>query len=201
VSARKPRLPGPRRLAVAGAAVLVLAAAARNSAAPPADAAAGLSAFETVRQVFQHPRCQNCHIPGDQPLQFDDGRPHGQNVQRGADGHGAPGLPCSTCHGTRNLPAGYGPAVPPGAPNWHLPPADRKMVFIDLKPGELCAAIKDPRRTGGKDLPAMMEHVAKDELVAWGWDPGQGRAPVPVSRADTVAAFKTWMDAGAPCPK
>jgi hypothetical protein len=182
------------------AAVGVLAAAARNGAAPPAGADSGLAAFETVRGVFQHPRCQNCHIPGDAPLQLDEGRPHGQEVVRGTDGHGAPGLPCSTCHGHKNPPASYGPSVPPGAPDWHLPPPERKMVFIGLSPGALCAAIKDPRVTGGRNLPAMLEHLAKDELVAWGWEPGAGRAPVPVPRADVVAAFKAWMDAGAPCP-
>ena len=35
--------------------------------------AAGVAAFATVQKVFQHPRCQNCHIPGDSPLQFDAG--------------------------------------------------------------------------------------------------------------------------------
>jgi hypothetical protein len=46
----------------------------------------------------------------------------------------------------------------------------------------------------------MLEHNAKDELVAWGWDPGVGRAPVPIPRAQFVESFRTWMDAGAPCP-
>ncbi|WP_150640883.1 hypothetical protein [Pseudomonas fluorescens] len=31
---------------------------------------AALAAFTTVQKVFQSPRCQNCHIPGDSPLQF-----------------------------------------------------------------------------------------------------------------------------------
>jgi hypothetical protein len=74
------------------------------------------------------------------------------------------------------------------------------MVFIRLTPAQLCATIKDPQKTGGKALPAMLDHVAHDDLVAWGWDPGAGRAPVPVPRAEVTAAFRTWMDAGAPCP-
>ena len=77
---------------------VALGAAARNQAAPKADTGSSLAAFETVRKVFQHPRCQNCHIPGDAPLQFDDGRTHGQNVKRGPDGQGAAGLPCAA-HG------------------------------------------------------------------------------------------------------
>jgi len=188
------------RTAIGFAALALVLGAARDQAAPPADAAAGLAAFETVRKVFQHPRCQNCHIPGDAPLQFDEGRTHGQNVKRGAGGQGAAGLPCATCHQSRNPPASYGANMPPGAPNWHLPPARTPMVFIALTPGQLCATIKDPARTGGKDLPAMLDHVANDPLVGWGWDPGAGRGPVPVPRAELTAAFRTWMDAGAPCP-
>jgi hypothetical protein len=181
---------------------MVLGAARRDEAAAPtpADATSGLRAFETVQKVFQHPRCQNCHIPGDGPLQFDDGRTHGQNVKRGPEGQGVAGLPCATCHQTKNLPASFGANMPPGAPNWHLPPARTPMVFIRLTPAQLCAMIKDPRKTGGKDLPAMLEHVVHDDLVGWGWDPGVGRAPVPVPRAELAAAFRTWMDAGAPCP-
>ena len=162
--------------------------------------AKGLGAFDTVRKVLQHPRCQNCHIPGDAPLQHDEGRPHGQSVVRGADGHGAAGLQCATCHGTANPPASYGANVPPGAPDWHLPPPEHKMVFIGLSGPALCALIKDPKATNGKDLPAMLEHVANDKLVAWGWEPGVGRQPVDVPHAEFVAAFREWMEKGAHCP-
>ena len=163
-------------------------------------AADALSAFAVVRSVFQHPRCQNCHIPGDSPLQSDAGLTHSQNVVRGADGRGAAAMECASCHRDQNLPVSYGDHVPPGAPNWHLPSPESKMVFIGLSPSELCRAIKERRTTGGKDLAAMLVHVRDDKLVAWGWAPGETRTVPPASRADTVAAFKTWMDAGAPCP-
>lgn len=91
-----------------------------------------LAAFATVQKVFQSPRCQNCHIPGDAPLQFDAGTPHAMAVVRGLDGKGAAGLPCSTCHGESNPPASYGPHMPPGAPHWSLPPATAKW------PGSAC---------------------------------------------------------------
>jgi hypothetical protein len=159
-----------------------------------------LAAFDTVQTVLQHPRCQNCHIPGDTPLQFDAGLTHAQNVKRGPDGKGAPGLPCSACHGEVNPPASYGAHMPPGATKWALPPPARKMVFINLPAAELCANLKDTRRNGGKDLAALLEHVSHDKLVLWGWDPGVGRAPVSVPHEQFVAAFKTWVDAGAPCP-
>ena len=84
--------------------------------ATPEERAQAVTAFATVQQVFQHPRCQNCHIPGDAPLQFDAGRTHMMDVKRGPEGHGAAGLPCTTCHGDANPPASYGPHAPPGAP-------------------------------------------------------------------------------------
>jgi hypothetical protein len=159
-----------------------------------------LAAFETVREVLQHPRCQNCHIPGDAPLQFDAGLVHAQNVQRGPEGKGAPGLACATCHGADNPPPSYGPNQPPGAPNWHLPPPEHRMVFIGLDSAALCAGLKDTKENGGKDLAALYKHVAEDALVLWGWDPGEGRAPVSVPHARFTAQFKVWADAGAPCP-
>jgi hypothetical protein len=163
--------------------------------------AAGLAAFDTIQAVLQHPRCQNCHIPGDAPLQFDEGVVHAQNVKRGPDGKGAQGMRCSTCHAERNPPASYGPHMPPGAPNWGLPPPARKMVFIGLSKADLCATIKDPRRNGGRNLAAVLEHVSRDRLVLWGWDPGVGRAPVTVPHDAFVAGVRTWIEAGAPCPE
>ena len=166
----------------------------------PDNRAAGIAAFATVQQVLQHPRCQNCHIPGDAPLQFDAGLPHQMRVVRGEIGMGGPGLPCSTCHNIANPPASFGPHAPPGAPTWRLPPPEQKMVFINLSAAELCATIKDPQRNGGKDFDALIHHVADDELVGWGWAPGGNRAPVPVPRAELVAKFKQWAAAGGPCP-
>jgi hypothetical protein len=177
-----------------------IAITAVSWSATPSTPEEGLAAFETVRAVLQHPRCQNCHIPGDAPLQFDAGTPHALNVLRGPAGKGSPGLACGTCHASANPPASYGANMPPGAPNWHLPPPERKMVFIGLSSGELCRVVKDPKKNGGKDFAALTEHVAHDKLVLWGWDPGVGRAPVSVPHAEFVEAFKTWIAAGAPCP-
>lgn len=176
------------------------AASVVGAATSSGDTTKGLVAFKTVQKVLQHPRCQNCHIPGEAPLQFDAGLTHAMNVQRGAEGKGAAGLPCATCHGSANPPASYGEHVPPGAPNWHLPPPERKMVFIHVSTRELCARLKDTTQNGGKDMAALIEHVDHDQLVLWGWNPGLGREPVSVPHAEFVAAFKTWADAGAPCP-
>src|SRR5450830_684421 len=80
----KPSYPSPVPLSIRAilAATLALGAGLNSGAIaqslPPSDGA--LRAFEIVRMVLQHPRCQNCHIPGDAPLQGDEGHPHNQNV-------------------------------------------------------------------------------------------------------------------------
>ncbi len=159
-----------------------------------------LAAFATVQKVFQHPRCQNCHIPGDSPLQFEAGTAHALGVVRGADGKGAAGLPCVTCHAEANPPASYGPHAPPGAPHWGLPPAAQKMAWIGLPAKELCEIIKDKERNGGRDFAALIKHVSEDQLVLWGWNPGGTRELVPVAHTEFVRQFKLWADAGGPCP-
>jgi len=90
--------------------------------------------------------------------------------------------------------------MPPGAPNWHLPPPEVKMVFIGLSAGDLCRTIKNPDKNGGRELADSLKHVSEDKLVLWGWNPGLGRAPVDVPHAEFVAAFRRWADAGGPCP-
>src|SRR5262249_26988602 len=129
------------------AAVLGRTALSADSAAPSPDRRqAALAAFSTVQKGLPHPRCHNCPIPGDAPLQFDAGLAPTQNVLRGQNGTGAPGLGCATCHGTVNTPASYGAHMPPGAPGWRLPPPNQKMVFIGLSASDLCATVKDPQR-------------------------------------------------------
>ncbi|XXY54643.1 hypothetical protein WME91_26275 [Sorangium sp. So ce269] len=166
----------------------------------PASREAGLAAFETVRGVLQHPRCQNCHPAGDVPLQGDEGRLHNQFVLRGPTGHGMAGAECTTCHGPTNPPNSFGMHVPPGvSKGWHMPPPEMKMVFVGVAPRALCEQVKDPARNGGKDMAALRVHL-EDPLVTWGWNPGAGRTPIPTPYAEFVAAWETWARAGAPCP-
>ena len=166
----------------------------------PEERAQAVTAFATVQKVFQHPRCQNCHIPGDAPLQFDAGRTHMMDVKRGPEGHGAPGLPCTTCHGDANSPATYGPHAPPGAPHWALPAPEHKMAWIGLSPNALCETIKSKRQNGGRNFAALIKHVSEDSLVLWGWHPGGTREPVSVPHDELVVKFKQWAAAGGPCP-
>lgn len=172
--------------------VVLLVACTPANAQP--DRSAGVAGFLTLYKVLEHPRCMNCHPNGDAPLQYDDSRIHGQNITRRSDKNG---LSCATCHRDHN---GTRLGQPPGAPNWHLPPVDVPMVFQGRTPKQLCEQLKDPKQTGGRDLAKLIDHVAHDELVAWGWNPGPGRAPVPIPRAEVVKAMQAWADAGAPCP-
>jgi len=174
----------------------VLACAAQTSAKP--DASTSSAAFLQFYRVLTSPRCQNCHSAGDAPLQGDDSHVHIQNVKRGADGRGVTAMRCDTCHQTVNLP---GEHMPPGNPKWALPPPQHKMVFAGRSPAELCQQIKEPKQNGERSLDQLLDHVANDDLVGWGWSPGDGRTLPPLSRPDTVAQMKIWIAGGAACPQ
>jgi hypothetical protein len=61
---------------------------------------------------------------------------------------------------------------------------------------EICAQIKDPARNGGKDMAALVRHMAEDSLVGWGWTPGPGRQPAPGTHAEFGALIRAWAEAG-----
>jgi hypothetical protein len=46
----------------------------------------------------------------------------------------------------------------------------------------------------------LQEHVAKDDLVAWGWNPGPGREPAPGSQESAGQLVQAWINSGAQCP-
>src|SRR5262249_9514346 len=150
--------------------------------------------FARVAQVLRNPRCLNCHPTTNSPRQGDDRHTHANLVRRGAEDRGVPGQLCSTCHQSENNPSSGGP----GRPNW--PPAPLSMGWEGLSDGDLFRALKDPRKNGGRDLAALIEHMEKDPLVDHGWDPGADRKPVPIPRAELVRDMETWSRAGAPCP-
>jgi hypothetical protein len=171
------------------------ALAAPESFAAIGDASARSAAmFTELGKVLTHPRCVNCHPAGDRPRQTDTGRPHQPPVWRGADGHGLPAMRCPICHGNAN----FEPGRMPGHPEWHLAP--REMAWEGKTLAEICAQIKDPARNGGRTLDMLHEHLAHDDLVAWGWSPGEGREPAPGTQAHLGELTKAWIDSGAACP-
>jgi hypothetical protein len=54
-------------------------------------------------------------------------------------------------------------------------------------------AIKDPKRNGGKSMEQLVEHMAEDTFVGWGWAPGAEREP-------GAWLIRAWVDSGASCP-
>jgi hypothetical protein len=153
-------------------------------------------AFLQVYKVFMSPRCMNCHPAGDVPLQGNDNHLHPQGVKRGGDGKGVYALKCANCHQSQNTP---GLNMPPGVPDWHLPPADMRMVFQGKTAHELALQIKDPKLNGGKSPHDLIEHM-KTDLVKWAWKPGDGRTTPPLSYTEFYDQFKLWIDKGAAAP-
>jgi len=185
--------------AVVASALLFLTAAGLRPQTTAASGGAsqrqeGLEAFRGIASVLRSPRCLNCHPTGNIPRQGDDRHPHSNLVRRGPDGKGVPGQVCSTCHQAENNAA----SGVPGKPNWHLAPLS--MGWEGLSDAQLCRALKDPRRNGGRDLKALEEHIGHDPLVAHGWDPGGARKAVPISHEEVVRLTETWVAAGGPCP-
>jgi len=157
--------------------------------------ARSIALFEEMSKVLRHPRCMNCHPAGDHPTQTDAMRPHQPLVVRGTDGHGAPGLPCATCHHAAN----FDPAGIPGHADWRLAPAS--MAWQGRSAAQICAQIKDRARNGNRDLAELIRHLSEDSLVGWAWSPGLGRTPAPGTQAQFGDLAKAWVETGAQCPR
>jgi hypothetical protein len=191
---RRGRLPA---LAV----TVFLAVAAAGVPTLGADRSESVIPFGRIVTVLQSPRCLNCHTDAAHafPRQGDDRHRHLFNVVRGEDGHGAAGLHCSTCHQDANNRA----SGVPGAPGWHLAPLS--MAWEGLSAGEICRAVLDPARNGGRDHAALADHFAHESLVSWAWAPGSdhnGRARTlpPMAHDEFNRTVERWLATGAACP-
>jgi hypothetical protein len=161
-------------------------------AAIPDPAERSRAIFVEAAKVLTHPRCMNCHPATDRPFQGNDKHPHQPVAMRNT--------PCVTCHTDRNFTlherASYRSI--PGHPRWMAAPIE--MAWEGKSVGEICRQIKDPDRNGGRNLSLVHEHLAHDDLVAWGWQPGVGRDPAPGSQALLGELIQAWIDTGAQCP-
>jgi hypothetical protein len=156
--------------------------------------------FNEMAKVITHPRCMNCHPAADRPLQGDDRHEHLPPVPRGDAGLGVAGLNCATCHTEKNFTLVGSSTYKsiPGHPRWQLAPIE--MAWEGKSLGQICRQIKDPARNGGRTLALLHEHLAKDDLVAWGWAPGDGREPAPGNQQQLGELTQAWIDSGAQCP-
>ena len=167
--------------------VMAAAAASGQQAAAPA------GPFDAIASVLTSPRCLNCH-QDQSPRQGDARTVHQPLVVRGKNDHGAPTLPCQTCHQTTNAALGF----VPGAPDWRLAPLS--MLWEGQTKEQICEQMKDPARNGGRHAgEEIIEHMKTDPLVLYAWTPGTGRSLPPLSHEEFVAALETWVKAGMPC--
>ena len=177
--------------------LIVLSFSSLPAVSPPSDAQkeTSLAAFNTVLKVLKDPRCMNCHPSDDRPRQGDDAHVHLFGVQRGKDDKGLPALRCNTCHQSENNTY----SNVPGAPAWHLAP--KSMAWQGLTDAQLGTVLLDKSKNGNRSVAKLVEHMIKDSLVQWAWQPGEGRKLPPVNQADFHAAVKIWAENGAHTPK
>ena len=187
----------PTLLVIGGALIMSSMAQDLNQKDPRKDD--GIRAFREVALVLTSPRCLNCHVPGNRPLQGDDNHVHNMRVTRGVDGKGGnPAMQCSNCHQDANVMTPHGP---PGAPGWRMPSASTPLVWQGLTAGQICQAVKDQKTNGEFSPERLVEHAATDHFIAWAWNPGPGRLPPPLSHEVFVQRIKEWVSAGLPCPE
>ena len=150
----------PRRLLMAAALLLAPAACSRPSTPERTQAVA---AFATVQRVFQHPRCQNCHILGDAPLQFDAGVPHALAVTRGPAW-----VPVGTALHLANgaafgaLYANLAPRLP--LPSWARGPAAALAEHLSTWP---LMGVSDSLHPARDDMPRLVASPRAFAQATW----------------------------------
>ncbi|HUO18096.1 MAG TPA: hypothetical protein VMX38_24185 [Verrucomicrobiae bacterium] len=162
----------------------------------------GLAAWQQVYSVLTHPRCINCHTATNYPEQGDDRHRHLFNVVRGPAGKGVPGLNCATCHQSANANS----TGVPGGHNWHLAPLSMKWQDTDdriLSSADVCRSLT---KNGGLNGSGILHHHEHEPLVLWAFQPGRRRdgterSVPPLTHEQFVAATRTWVGAGMPCPQ
>ncbi len=156
--------------------------------------------FLEAAKVIMSPRCMNCHPDSDSPTQGNDMHVHMPPVTRGAGGVGVAGNTCAACHTARNytLAAQASYHSIPGHIRWGMAPIE--MAWQGKSVGDICRQLKDPDRNGGRSLSLLHDHLASDDLVAWAWQPGEGRDPAPGSQDMLGKLIQAWIDTGAVCP-
>lgn len=178
---------------------------ARKETSTPATREAGLAAWKQVYSVLTHPRCINCHTATNYPQQGDDRHRHLFNVVRGPAGKGVPGLNCATCHQDANADS----AGVPGAYHWHLAPLSMKWQDPEdkiLSSAQVCQSLTDRAKNHNLDGSAILKHHQDEPLVLWAFQPGRrrdgsARSLPPLTHDEFVAATRTWVEAGTPCPQ
>jgi hypothetical protein len=74
------------------------------------------------------------------------------------------------------------------------------MAWQGLSDRALCKAILDPKKNHGMNGAKLIEHNAKDPLVAWAWNPGSDREAAPGTQEEFGKNVQEWIENGAACP-
>jgi mono/diheme cytochrome c family protein len=167
--------------------------------------AEGLAAWDQIYSVLSHPRCINCHTATNYPQQGDDRHRHLFNVVRGREGKGVAGLNCATCHQNSNADS----TGVPGAHNWQLAPLSMRWQDQNdriLPSSAVCKVVTDQSRNHHLDGAGLLKHHEDEALVRWAFQPGRRndgieRSLPPLTHEQFVAATRTWVEAGSPCPQ
>jgi hypothetical protein len=85
-----------------------------------------------------------------------------------------------------------------------MPSTARRATFSG-NGNQLCTALQDTTRNGGRNLDGLLEHIKTEHLVQWAFAPGtrlngDPRQTPPLSYPDFIAKFTQWVGAGGPCP-
>ena len=192
-------------LSVFGLSLAIRASVEREDNLTEVKRADGLAAWQQVYSVLTSPRCINCHTATNYPQQGDDRHRHFANVVRGPGDTGVAALNCVSCHQASNADS----TGVPGAPDWHLAPLSMRWQDINDRPlssAEVCRTVTDRSRNENMDGPALLKHHDEADLVRWAWNPGRRpdgsmRSLPPLSHEQFVAATRTWVEAGTPCPR
>ena len=80
---------------------------------------------------------------------------------------------------------------------WRLPPIE--MAWQGKTSAEICAQLRDPDSNGAFAPEDLSDHLRTSAFVAWGFDPGAGRAAAPGSIPEMQEALAIWVAGGTPC--
>ena len=155
--------------------------------------------FDKIMQVLTHERCMNCHPNDDIPKQGEDAHQHYFGMKRGKNNNGFEATKCTTCHQDQNNTY----SGVPGAPHWSLAPAS--MGWQGLTHKEIAESLLNENKNGERSHQDLIDHMTKDKLVLWAWDPGvdnegNPRKVPPVSQVEFANAIKQWFADGAHVP-
>jgi hypothetical protein len=74
------------------------------------------------------------------------------------------------------------------------------MIWQGFTDSQICQSIKDPKQNKNRNIEQLVEHLAEDKLVMWGWNLGEGRSPIPTPHDEFVSKVKAVAGRGSALP-